>query len=71
MSPPPRNRRNGAAGQEHDLEAQLDETFSPDKTRNSRNGVTGEERHPNAHFNETFDRGKPTIENDNCHLQPT
>lgn len=71
MSPPPRNRRNGAAGKDHDLEAQFGEAFNPDKTRNGKNGVVGEDRHPNAHFHETSHRGKPKIENDNCHLQPT
>jgi potassium channel subfamily K len=71
MSPPPRNRRNGALGKDHDLEAQLNETLSPDKTRNARNGVVGEDRHTIAHFDETSYRGKSKIENDNCHLQPT
>lgn len=71
MSPPPRNRRNGALGKDHDLEAQLNETLSPDKTRNARNGVVGDDHHPNTRFGETFHHGKPRIENDNCHLQPT
>ncbi|KAL6690850.1 voltage-gated potassium channel [Trichoderma pleuroticola] len=71
MSPPPRNRRNGAVGKDHDSEAQFGETFSPDKARNRANGVVREDRHPNAHSDEPFHRGKPKIENDNCHLQPT
>ncbi|PNP46487.1 hypothetical protein THARTR1_10809 [Trichoderma harzianum] len=71
MSPPPRNRRNGAVGKDHDLEAQFGETFSHDKARNRANGVVREDRHPNAHSDEPFHRGKPKIENDNCHLQPT